>query len=74
MFSFSMPELVLILVIALVVFGPGKLPEVGKALGKGINEFRRGMETGQSETVTIQAKPVDKQPEPGCAKNDEETK
>lgn len=41
MFSFSMPELVLILVIALVVFGPGKLPEVGKALGKGIQEFRR---------------------------------
>lgn len=41
MFSFSMPELVLILVIALVVFGPGKLPEVGKALGKGIQEFRK---------------------------------
>jgi len=41
MFNFSMPELVLILVIALVVFGPGKLPEVGKAIGKGIQEFRR---------------------------------
>ncbi len=36
-----MPELILILVIALVVFGPGKLPDVGKALGKGIQEFRR---------------------------------
>lgn len=41
MFNFSMPELALVLVIALVVFGPGKLPEVGKALGKGIQEFRR---------------------------------
>ncbi|SDF77162.1 twin-arginine translocase TatA/TatE family subunit [Sporomusa acidovorans] len=41
MFNFSMPELTLILVIALVVFGPGKLPEVGKALGKGIEEFKR---------------------------------
>lgn len=41
MFSFSMPELILILVIALVVFGPGKLPEVGKALGRGLSEFRR---------------------------------
>jgi len=41
MFSFSMPELALILVIALVVFGPGKLPEVGKALGKGIQEFKK---------------------------------
>jgi len=41
MFNFSMPELTLVLVIALVVFGPGKLPEVGKALGKGIQEFKR---------------------------------
>lgn len=41
MFSFSMAELAVILVIALVVFGPGKLPEVGKALGRGIQEFKR---------------------------------
>lgn len=41
MFSIGMPEVVMILVIALVVFGPGKLPEVGKAIGKGMNEFRR---------------------------------
>jgi sec-independent protein translocase protein TatA len=33
-------ELILILVIALIIFGPGKLPEVGKALGKGFREFR----------------------------------
>lgn len=41
MFNLGMPELILILVIALVVFGPGKIPEVGKALGKGLHEFRR---------------------------------
>lgn len=41
MFHFSMPELILILVIALVVFGPGKLPEIGKALGKSLEEFKR---------------------------------
>ncbi|EAX48160.1 twin-arginine translocation protein, TatA/E family subunit [Thermosinus carboxydivorans Nor1] len=41
MFNLGIPELILILVIALVVFGPGKLPEVGRALGKGIQEFRR---------------------------------
>jgi sec-independent protein translocase protein TatA len=46
-----MPELVLILVIALVVFGPGKLPEVGKALGKGIQEFRKAT-TGESSQDT----------------------
>lgn len=39
--SLGMPELILILVIALVVLGPRKLPEVGKALGKTLNEFRR---------------------------------
>ena len=41
MFAFSMPELILVLGIALVVFGPGKLPDVGKALGKSLQEFRR---------------------------------
>jgi sec-independent protein translocase protein TatA len=54
MFSFSMPELVLILVIALVVFGPGKLPEVGKALGKGLQEFRRATSGESVKSVTTQ--------------------
>ncbi|MBI4318215.1 MAG: twin-arginine translocase TatA/TatE family subunit [Chloroflexi bacterium] len=40
-FGIGPGELILILVIALIVFGPGKLPEVGSALGKGIREFRR---------------------------------
>lgn len=57
MFSFSMPELVLILIIALVVFGPGKLPEVGKAIGKGIQEFRRASnEVMKEEPVKVEAK------------------
>ncbi|MGI6514142.1 MAG: twin-arginine translocase subunit TatB [Syntrophomonadaceae bacterium] len=34
-------ELVLVLVIALIIFGPGKLPEVARSVGKGINEFKR---------------------------------
>ena len=41
MFGISVPELVLILIIGLVVFGPGKLPEIGKAVGKSLNEFKR---------------------------------
>ena len=39
--SIGMPELIIILVIALIIFGPRKLPELGKSLGKSINEFKR---------------------------------
>jgi len=39
---FGWTELVIILVLALIIFGPGKLPEVGKALGKAIGEFKKG--------------------------------
>jgi len=37
----GMPELIVILVIALIIFGPRKLPELGKSLGKSIAEFKR---------------------------------
>jgi sec-independent protein translocase protein TatA len=61
MFNFSMPELGLVLVIALIVFGPGKLPEVGKALGKGLGELRRGLNSDPcQEPITIQANPIEK--------------
>jgi len=40
MFGLGAPELILILVLALIIFGPGKLPEVGRALGRGIKEFK----------------------------------
>jgi len=41
--NIGFPELILVLVIALVVFGPGKLPEVGKSLGKSIGEFKSAL-------------------------------
>ena len=39
--SVGMPELLIILVIALIIFGPRKLPELGRSLGKSLGEFKR---------------------------------
>ncbi len=44
MFGIGLPELILIFVIALIVIGPKKLPDLARALGKGIAEFRRATE------------------------------
>lgn len=49
MFGLGIPELILIFVIALIVFGPKKLPDLGKSIGRGIAEFRRAsMEVKES--------------------------
>lgn len=41
MFGIGFPELILILIVGLIVFGPGKLPEAGRALGRGLREFKK---------------------------------
>jgi len=48
--SIGFPELLLILGIALLIFGPRKLPELGSALGRTIKEFRKGMKEASSST------------------------
>lgn len=48
MFNLGVQELVLILIIALVVFGPGKLPEVGKSIGRSIREFKSASQCDQN--------------------------
>ena len=43
MFGIGMPELLIILLIILIIFGVGKLPEIGSALGKGIRNFKKSV-------------------------------
>jgi sec-independent protein translocase protein TatA len=63
---FGPMELVIILVIALMIFGAGKLPEVGSALGRGIKEFKKSTadEPEQLSTTTAQPAPA---PPPAAA-------
>ncbi len=42
-------HLIIILAIAMIIFGPGKLPELGKGLGKGIKEFKKAMSDATSD-------------------------
>ena len=53
MFGLGVPELVLILIIGLVVFGPGRLPDIGKALGKSIKEFKSANNEPQDSRTEI---------------------
>jgi sec-independent protein translocase protein TatA len=46
----GMQELLVILLICLLVFGASRLPEIGRALGKTINEFKKGLKEGADDT------------------------
>lgn len=64
MFGLGVPELVIILVVALVIFGPGRLPEIGGALGKGIRDFKKSFEGGDDEQKKVDASTSDSAPKP----------
>ena len=49
MFGLGTTELIIILVLVLIIFGAGKLPQVGGALGKGLRNFKDGMKDGEDE-------------------------
>lgn len=49
MFGFGTSELLLVLIIVLIVFGAGKLPEIGSSLGKGIKNFRKASRDTEEE-------------------------
>ena len=67
-FNMHWPEIVLILVIVLVIFGAGKLPQIGGAIGKSIKEFRKSRSEddeedknkGKTTVVSSEAQPKEK--------------
>ena len=50
---FQPMHLILILVIVLVIFGPGKLPKLGESLGQSINGFKKAMNEGATDTKEV---------------------
>ena len=74
MFGLGMQELIIILVIALLVFGANKLPEIGRGLGRGIREFRKAsseLTDGPEETEEPAKPPAVAKAEPAAAEEEE---
>ncbi len=63
MFGIGMPELIVILVIVLIIFGAGKLPEIGAGIGKGIKNFKKAIHDSDKE-LSSGSKPHDKDETP----------
>jgi sec-independent protein translocase protein TatA len=61
MFGIGVQELVIILIIVLIIFGAGKLPEIGSALGKGIKNFKKSM--NENNEIANQAAKKEKEEE-----------
>ena len=61
MFGLGVPELIIILVIIFVIFGAGKLPEIGGAIGKGIKSFKKA--TKDADAIDVTANGEDKKTE-----------
>jgi sec-independent protein translocase protein TatA len=59
MFGIGVPELIVILVIVLIIFGAGKLPEIGSAIGKGIKNFKRSVREPDENETKPDSKKID---------------
>lgn len=62
MFGLGATELVIILVLVLVIFGAGKLPEIGGALGKGIRNFKKATREADEIDISPDREDEDKEP------------
>jgi sec-independent protein translocase protein TatA len=70
--SIGMPELIIILVIALIIFGPRKLPELGKSLGRSLNEFKKAS-TDLQNTLEQEIKIEEQKESAAKAKSEQDT-
>lgn len=61
MFGIGVPELIVILVIVLIVFGAGKLPEIGGAIGKGIRNFKKSVRESDEDDKKQNQKKIDEE-------------
>ncbi|MGA1790933.1 MAG: twin-arginine translocase TatA/TatE family subunit [bacterium] len=61
MFGIGIPELIIILVIVLIIFGAGKLPEIGSGLGRGIKNFKKAAQGMDEIEVTPEKKEDEKE-------------
>jgi sec-independent protein translocase protein TatA len=60
--NLGLPELIVIAAVALLVFGPKRLPELAKGLGKGIRDFKKALEGKEEETLSSQKTEAPGQP------------
>lgn len=55
--NLSLPHLLMVVAVAMLVFGPKRIPEIGASLGKGIREFRKGVAAARSDVLSETPEP-----------------